>query len=148
MHALGSDCLLFEIQQSCDTTYRVYDWGRLGLDGKPREIHVEESMKCTDFTRTDWGPEGGDWQDVDAGTIRELVDGPYFTVEEYRGSSIARAANQRCTVAIVLSGSGSFTCAGGTSRRRADDQLFVPAGAGDWSLAGEDLRVLIAQPKF
>ncbi len=49
LHAIGAGCLIFEIQQNSDTTYRVYDWGRLGLDGKPRELHVSESLECINF---------------------------------------------------------------------------------------------------
>lgn len=44
IHALGPGILVYEIQQSSDTTYRLYDWGRMGLDGKPRELHVEKSL--------------------------------------------------------------------------------------------------------
>lgn len=49
LHAIGAGCLIFEIQQNSDTTYRVYDWGRLGLDGELRELHVDESLQCIDF---------------------------------------------------------------------------------------------------
>jgi mannose-6-phosphate isomerase len=44
MHAIDGGNLILEIQQNSDTTYRVYDWGRVGLDGKPRAMHVEQSM--------------------------------------------------------------------------------------------------------
>ena len=44
MHAIDGGNLLLEIQQNSDTTYRVYDWGRMGLDGKPRAMHVEQSL--------------------------------------------------------------------------------------------------------
>lgn len=44
MHAIDAGNLILEIQQNSDTTYRVYDWGRVGLDGKPRAMHVEQSM--------------------------------------------------------------------------------------------------------
>ncbi len=50
LHAIDAGNLILEIQQNSDTTYRVYDWGRKGLDGKPRALHVEESLKCIDFT--------------------------------------------------------------------------------------------------
>jgi len=46
MHAIDAGNLILEIQQNSDTTYRVYDWGRVGLDGKPREMHVEQSLAC------------------------------------------------------------------------------------------------------
>lgn len=49
LHAIGGGNLILEIQQNSDTTYRVYDWGRVGLDGKPRQLHIEESLASTDF---------------------------------------------------------------------------------------------------
>lgn len=49
LHAIGAGLLIHEIQQNSDTTYRVFDWNRLGLDGKPRELHVEESLASIDF---------------------------------------------------------------------------------------------------
>ncbi len=50
VHALGAGLLVFEIQQNSDTTYRVFDWNRVGLDGKPRALHVESSLRCIDFS--------------------------------------------------------------------------------------------------
>lgn len=44
MHAIDGGNIILEIQQNSDTTYRVYDWGRLGLDGKPRAMHIEQSL--------------------------------------------------------------------------------------------------------
>lgn len=49
LHAIDAGNLILEIQQNSDTTYRVYDWGRKGLDGKPRQLHVEESLQSTNF---------------------------------------------------------------------------------------------------
>jgi mannose-6-phosphate isomerase len=49
LHALGGGLLIYEVQQNSDTTYRVFDWNRLGLDGKPRDLHVAESLQCIDF---------------------------------------------------------------------------------------------------
>ncbi|MFU8849349.1 MAG: class I mannose-6-phosphate isomerase, partial [Opitutales bacterium] len=49
LHAIDAGNLILEIQQNSDTTYRVYDWGRKGLDGQPRQLHVEESLKSIDF---------------------------------------------------------------------------------------------------
>jgi mannose-6-phosphate isomerase len=50
IHAIGAGLLIYEIQQNSDTTYRVFDWNRLGLDGQPRALHVEASLRCIDFT--------------------------------------------------------------------------------------------------
>lgn len=48
VHAITGGLLIAEIQQSSDTTYRLYDWGRVGLDGKPRQLHLEQSEACLD----------------------------------------------------------------------------------------------------
>ena len=49
IHAIGTGNLIFEVQQNSDTTYRVFDWNRLGLDGKPRALHVSESLQSINF---------------------------------------------------------------------------------------------------
>ncbi len=49
IHAIDGGNLILEIQQNSDTTYRVYDWGRVGLDGKKRDLHIKESLACIDF---------------------------------------------------------------------------------------------------
>jgi mannose-6-phosphate isomerase len=49
LHAIGAGFVIYEIQQNSDTTYRVFDWNRLGLEGKPRELHVAESLASIDF---------------------------------------------------------------------------------------------------
>ncbi|MDR1789863.1 MAG: class I mannose-6-phosphate isomerase [Opitutaceae bacterium] len=55
LHAIDGGNLILEIQQNSDTTYRVYDWGRMGLDGKPRAMHVEQSLKSIKWD--DFEPE-------------------------------------------------------------------------------------------
>lgn len=52
LHAIGAGLVIFEIQQNSDTTYRVFDWNRTGLDGRPRALHIEESLACIDFDDT------------------------------------------------------------------------------------------------
>ena len=49
LHAIGAGNLIVEIQQNSDTTYRVFDWNRLASDGKPRQLHIEEALRCIDF---------------------------------------------------------------------------------------------------
>ena len=50
VHAVDGGSLLYEVQQSSDTTFRLYDWGRVGADGRPRELHVEKALKAIDYT--------------------------------------------------------------------------------------------------
>lgn len=49
LHAIGAGLLIYEIQENSDTTYRVYDWNRVGLDGKPRDLHVDQALRSIDF---------------------------------------------------------------------------------------------------
>ncbi len=77
LHAIDAGNLILEIQQNSDTTYRVYDWGRVGLDGEPRQLHVDESLKCID------------WNDFEpstlpsSGTRTVLADCPEFRLIKY-----------------------------------------------------------------
>lgn len=74
VHAIGGGNLIVEIQQNSDTTYRVYDWGRVGLDGVPRALHVRESMESIDFDDFEPSVCG-----VDAAVV---ADCPQFRVEK------------------------------------------------------------------
>jgi mannose-6-phosphate isomerase len=74
VHAIGAGLVIFEIQQNSDTTYRVFDWNRTGLDGKPRELHVIQSLASINFN--DFEPE---LIKRSAG-ITTLVHDPLFTV--------------------------------------------------------------------
>jgi mannose-6-phosphate isomerase len=56
LHAILEGVIIAEIQQNSDTTYRVYDWGRLGADGQPRALHVEQALAVTDFQQVEPGP--------------------------------------------------------------------------------------------
>lgn len=50
VHAIGDMTRVYEVQQSSDTTFRLYDWGRVGADGKPRELHVAQALKAIDYS--------------------------------------------------------------------------------------------------
>jgi mannose-6-phosphate isomerase len=81
-HALGAGNLVFEIQQNSDTTYRVFDWNRIGLDGKPRELHREAALESIDFsdTHSELIPEF--WSAVAPGvSVRPLVRHRLFSVD-------------------------------------------------------------------
>lgn len=74
IHAIGAGNVIIEIQQNSDTTYRVFDWNRTGLDGKPRDLHIAESLLCTDFSDTEPAADR-----IRAGLI---ADCPHFSVEK------------------------------------------------------------------
>ncbi len=99
IHAIGAGYLIYEIQQNSDTTYRVFDWNRLGLDGQPRELHVEQSMRCIDFS--DIEPE------MDETVDGCLVDCEYFRVEKLElvsGKVVTNPQQDRFSIVAVVSG--------------------------------------------
>ena len=78
VHAIGGGNVIFEIQQNSDTTYRVFDWNRVGLDAKPRDLHVRESLASIDFT--DYEPRliGSKYSRNPKFAVRYLVHDPLF----------------------------------------------------------------------
>ncbi|HWI58045.1 MAG TPA: type I phosphomannose isomerase catalytic subunit [Bacillota bacterium] len=84
VHAIGAGLVIFEIQQNSDTTYRVFDWNRVGLDGKPRALHVAQSLASIDFA--DFEPSLVDTGFAAAGSaqVRSLVRDSLFSVEACR----------------------------------------------------------------
>ena len=83
VHAIGAGLVIFEIQQNSDTTYRVFDWNRVDSSGKPRQLHVKESLECIDFD--DFEPETvrADLPEAEQANvhIQTLVEDPLFDVE-------------------------------------------------------------------
>jgi mannose-6-phosphate isomerase len=74
LHAIGEGNLIVEVQQNSDTTFRVFDWNRMGLDGKPRTLHIEESLASIDFS---------DFEPPVRGTEETVIAScPFFHVEK------------------------------------------------------------------
>lgn len=104
VHAIGGGQVIFEIQQNSDTTYRVFDWNRVGLDGKPRELHIAESLASIDFE--DFEPKLVATGLAGDGLVqkRSLVIDPLFNVAAWkleRGGKGALKAKQLQIVAVT-----------------------------------------------
>jgi mannose-6-phosphate isomerase len=84
VHAIGAGLVIFEIQQNSDTTYRVFDWNRVGLDGKPRELHVAQSLASIDFNDFEPALAQGKFTGDNLIQRRSLVDDPLFKVETWK----------------------------------------------------------------
>lgn len=106
VHAIGAGLVIFEIQQNSDTTYRVFDWNRVGLDGQPRELHVQQSLESIDFN--DFEPALIQSQFLEQGAIkrRPLVQGLLFKVEEIHVSeaAVVPLAPRQMQIVACLSG--------------------------------------------
>jgi mannose-6-phosphate isomerase len=104
VHALGAGLVIFEIQQNSDTTYRVFDWNRPGLDGKPRELHIPQSLASIDFK--DFEPSLLPSAFVHNGlqSGRPLVRNALFTAEAHQadaGAKVPLRPNKLQIIALV-----------------------------------------------
>ena len=101
IHAIDGGNLILEIQQNSDTTYRVYDWGRVGLDGKPRTLHVEESLASIDFSDIEPKPLQA------AAGDRRLAVCDEFVIDQREwkeGESVSWAAHQQPRLLHLVQG--------------------------------------------
>ena len=84
VHAIGAGSVIFEIQQNSDTTYRVFDWNRLGLDGKPRDLHVAQSLASIDFEDFEPALVKSEYSRNETFAVRYLVDDPLFRANAWQ----------------------------------------------------------------
>lgn len=120
LHAIGSGFLIHEIQQNSDTTYRVFDWNRVGLDGKPRQLHIDESLANIDFD--DIEPA------IDAPHDGWLADCPWFRTERIRlqgGGTLANPDPEKFSIVSLID--GGLESAGGR-RFEKGRTLLLPRG--------------------
>lgn len=153
VHALGEGCLLYEVQQTSDITFRVYDWDRLGLDGKPRPLHVTESMETIDFSRTGFGPHPPEpWRALDSvSKERQLVECPHFVLREQRvRGPLNQATDELCAVVTCVAGHGALSTPAGKVALSLLQTVLVPADAGSWRIEPADgpMDLLVATPRF
>lgn len=129
VHGIGAGLVIFEIQQNSDTTYRVFDWNRVGLDGKPRELHVAQSLASIDFSDFEPAPVLSKFAGEEIKT-RPLVKDPLFNVEAVKMDSGARLESKARKLQIVAVVSGRFEIkSGSTSVNLAAGQFcLIPAG--------------------
>lgn len=127
IHAITGGLVIAEIQQCSDTTYRVYDWGRLGLDGKPRDLHLEASVSCLDpRPRTDLKPSP-----MRLSPESELLCAtPWFALERWTPNSdpLVLPTREGFQILQVLDGPGRLSWDGNTRTCPRGQCILLPAG--------------------
>ncbi|MEP7293803.1 MAG: type I phosphomannose isomerase catalytic subunit [Chloroflexota bacterium] len=146
IHALGPGILVYEIQQSSDTTYRLYDWGRVGLDGKPRSLHIDKSLSVSRIgSLPSIHSSGGE-----SAAAVDLIDSPYFRTTLHQHGDAKAALNTEGRVFHVL------TCVEGEAKIAAGDYpvltletgrtVLIPAAVGRYTLTGKAKVLRSYQP--
>lgn len=149
LHSIGAGNVLFEIQQNSDTTYRVFDWNRTGLDGQPRELHVPQSLASIDFD--DFEPEliENAYSRNEVFSVRYLIDDPLFRIDACKVKRGKRFYLSSQSMQILGLVSGSLTVSHGehTLTLKPGDFCLLPACLGRCALtAGTASEFLHIQP--
>ena len=125
LHAICQGIVVVEVQQNSNVTYRVYDYGRVGADGKPRALHVKQALEV--MRRTP--PEQHDFSP-------HLAKCDYFTVDVVAGGHTGMADETSFVSLLITEGEGRLTCGGETVQAKKGDSFFITAGSGAYALTG------------
>jgi mannose-6-phosphate isomerase len=143
VHALGAGLVIAELQQSSDCTYRLFDWNRVGTDGKPRPLHIEEALAVIDFDAEPIRPQR---QEPAEPQPTRLVACDKFVLERYHlVSSTARVGgDERCRLLAVLD--GRLMVEGEPQPVEKGQTVLLPAVLGSVTLrAADEATFLCAQ---
>lgn len=127
IHALGPGIMIAEIQQSADTTYRIYDWDRPGQDGRMRTLHTAEALEAIDFAPVDQALL--DYPDQADKTI-SLVNSPHFVCGLMQVNGVMRKNFEgldRCVVYLCVEGRGRIIWEDGEESLKAGEAILIPA---------------------
>lgn len=145
LHAIGKGILIAEIQQNSNTTYRVYDYGRVGADGKPRQLHIDKAIDVTSLTRPSREPKPqGSPAKVEGGVQTLLSKCEYFTVYTLSvdGKMELCADKTSFNSLLLLNGNLSLDFNGESMKLKKGDSIFIEADTGSYSLSGKGEAIL------
>ena len=130
MHAIGKGILIAEVQQNSNTTYRVSDYGRLGADGKPRQLHIKQAVEVTKTKKpTRAYGNVGDVTLYPFGTVRELASCEYFKTSIITlDGNVGVYDDESFSSILILDGEATLSYTGGMLRLKKGDSVFLPAG--------------------
>ena len=134
IHAIGGGILIAEIQQNCDTTYRVYDYNRKQADGTLRALHIDDAVACSrHFTE-----EEVEALQYEGGDKNCLADSKYFHVESHtvRAAKTFTVTDDSFVSVLVTNGQGVLSYNGEDYALSAGVSYFLPAGMGDYTVTG------------
>ena len=142
LHAIGKGILIAEIQQNSNTTYRIYDYGRVGKDGKPRELHVEKAKDVTSLAPAKQYPDTPVKQ-FDGYTKKLMASCEYFTtfVLDVQSKAVLEADDKSFNSILILDGEGTVTGKDTVSFKKGDS-IFITAGTGSYTIDGRCKAIL------
>ncbi|MCU0466245.1 MAG: class I mannose-6-phosphate isomerase [Anaerolineae bacterium] len=144
VHALGPGVMVYEVQQSSDQTYRMYDWGRVGLDGQPRQLHIEKSLRAARLGVTPPVSHLGK-----AAPGGKVLDSDYFITTRHAPSGTPEpldTGGRRFHAITCTDGTLRVGWPGGEVAFSAGETVLVPASVGAYTLEGTGEALRSFQP--
>lgn len=136
VHAIGKGALIAEIQQNSNCTYRVYDYGRIGADGKPRELHIDKAIDVskTEPVNHDTKPMG-DTKCIDMNKVQLITKCDLFTVERYECvNELTLTVSDKSFLSVLITdGCGKID----ERNAKKGDSFLIPASYGDVKFEGQ-----------
>ncbi len=151
VHAIGAGCLLLEVQQNSDTTYRVFDWQRLDRNGQPRQLHVEQALRVIRWSTTaptHLPPPAGLWAAPKAAAVcHERLRTPYFQINQLVIVTRYAAATSAESFQIIFVEDGALRLqsAQATLSAAAGTTLLLPAALGAYEISALTAPLRIVQ---
>ncbi len=128
VHAIGDGCLILEVQQNSNTTYRIYDWGRTDTDGNARELHIDKALQVIDWENN------ADPRCEVRGTTIESCD--YFQLDRHvlTEETAFPMVGKSFNALFVAEGAGIIRWADGEEELSIGQSWLIPAGLGDYEI--------------
>ena len=129
IHAIGKDIVIAEVQQNSNVTYRVHDFGRVGVDGKARELHVDKAVEVSTLVPSKEQELTGD----------HIAQCEYFTVDklEVKDEVTKTMPDNSFLSILVLDGNGVINIGEEQEEFQKGDSFFLPAGEHNYCIKGE-----------
>ncbi len=144
IHALGEGIIICEVQQNSNTTYRVYDFGRVGVDGNPRELHIDKAVEVSTLTPVSTEDTKGQAIKLEDNTLENLATSQYFTCDKYEVENEITlcVGDESFQSIIMLEGTGDVTCGNESVTYKKGDSVFFAAGSGEFTVRGKTAFIL------
>jgi mannose-6-phosphate isomerase len=142
VHALGAGLLVAEIQQASDTTYRLFDWNRVDRDGRPRPLHIQQSLNTIDFSRGPVEPQAA--QPIEGTTVERLVACDKFVLDRrYVGQRQLWFNDDRFHIFAAIEGKLELSVDERSHHMQRGDTLLVPASCRHVELVPQGRAVVL-----
>lgn len=141
IHALGQGTVVLETQQSSDTTYRLYDYDRIGQDGQLRELHIDKSISVSTIPHRD-AVTTTEHSIIPGAAITKFVEAEYFTVYKWAVDGKAKFDYKQFLLASVIDGKGTLTIGDETYLLKKGDHFILPKNTGAFEIEGKTTLIV------